>query len=66
MRHGRYRLGAAMHVEFLEDVVDVVLHRGCADAKLASDLLVGSALHQVTAHLELSARKRRSDRLRSV
>src|SRR5215213_4958211 len=52
-------LRAIGHTEFPEDVVDVALDRGFADAQRARDLLVRLTLHDFLKHLELSIRELR-------
>jgi hypothetical protein len=48
-------LGAAVDLELLEDVVDVVLHGGDFDAEAAGDLFVRQALGQELQDLQFAA-----------
>ena len=51
-------LRAARKLELFEDVVDVMLHRGDAEAELVTDFLVRKALTQKRQHFVFAASKR--------
>src|SRR5688500_19676752 len=62
--HARDSLAAPMHLELVEDVVHVVLHRARPDAEARGDLLVAEALIDEHEDLALASGKREIDRRR--
>src|SRR5262245_56764515 len=52
--HFRRRLSAGAHAELLEDVVNVVLHRGDLDEELRRNLFVAQATVDQTKNLTLA------------
>src|SRR5260370_29906665 len=57
-------LAAAMDLELVENVVDVVLHRGRLDPQLPRDLLVGQTAVDEIADLQFALRERGAGRFR--
>src|SRR5260370_33724868 len=57
-------LAAAMDLELVENVVDVILHRGRLDAQLPRDLLVGQTAGDEITDLQCALRERGAGRVR--
>ena len=52
-----YRFSAGVGGGFVEDRVEVILHRAFADAETVSDFFIGEALSRQLKYLKLTRRK---------